>query len=56
MFGGRKTIEGHAVLRFVGLSVAFACIYIGVIWVAFDSRKRGWQDRIGGSVVIRNIG
>jgi hypothetical protein len=36
--------------------VAFACIYIGVIWVAFDPRKRGWHDKIGGTVVVRNVG
>jgi uncharacterized RDD family membrane protein YckC len=46
----------RAGLRFVGLLVAFACIYIGIIWVAFDSRKRGWHDKIGGSVIVRNVG
>jgi uncharacterized RDD family membrane protein YckC len=53
---GSKISWGNAVLRFVGLLVAFACIWIGVIRVAFDSRKRGWHDRIGGTVVVRNIG
>jgi uncharacterized RDD family membrane protein YckC len=53
--GGRIT-WGKAVLRFIGLLVAFACIYIGVIWVAFEPRKRGWHDMIGGTVVIQKIG
>jgi uncharacterized RDD family membrane protein YckC len=53
---GGKISWGNAVLRFVGLFVAFACIYIGVIWVAFDSRKRGWHDKIGGTVVVRSVG
>jgi uncharacterized RDD family membrane protein YckC len=53
---GGKITWGHATLRFVGLCVAFACVYIGVIWVAFDARKRGWQDVIGGTAVIRDIG
>jgi len=53
---GGKISWGNAVLRFVGLFVAFACLYIGVIWVAFDSRKQGWHDRIGGTVVIRKVG
>jgi uncharacterized RDD family membrane protein YckC len=52
---GSKISWGNAVLRFVGLSVAFACIYVGVISVAFDSRKRGWHDKIGGTVVVRNV-
>src|SRR5664280_146841 len=53
---GGKISWGNAVLRFVGLFVAFACIYIGVIRVAFDSRKRGWHDMIGGTVVVRKVG
>src|ERR1035437_1140997 len=53
---GGKISWGKAVLRFVGLFVAFACIWIGVIWVAFESRKRGWHDKIGGTVVVRNVG
>jgi len=24
-----------------------------VIWVAFDSRKQGWADKIAGTVVLR---
>jgi len=30
---------GNAVMRYIGLIVAFICIFIGVIWVAFDARK-----------------
>jgi uncharacterized RDD family membrane protein YckC len=44
---------GRSLLRYLGLIVAFAAILIGVIWVAFDSRKQGWQDKIGGTVVVR---
>jgi uncharacterized RDD family membrane protein YckC len=53
---GSKISWGNALLRFVGLFVSFACIFIGVIRVAFDSRKRGWHDRIGGTVVVRSVG
>ncbi|MFI5259143.1 MAG: RDD family protein [Candidatus Limnocylindrales bacterium] len=45
----------HAVLRFVGLLVAFGCLWIGVIWVAFDGRKRGWQDMIASTVVVQYV-
>ena len=27
---------------------------IGVIWIAFDKRKRGWHDMIAGTVVVRD--
>jgi uncharacterized RDD family membrane protein YckC len=53
---GGKISWVNAVMRFVGLFVAFVCFYIGVIWVAFDSRKRGWHDKIGGTTVVRNVG
>jgi len=52
---GGKLTWGNAILRFIGLIVSFAVIFIGVIWVAFDSRKRGWHDMIGGTVVVRKI-
>ena len=50
---GGKLGWDNAILRFIGLIVSFLAIFIGVIWVAFDSRKRGWHDMIGGTVVIR---
>jgi uncharacterized RDD family membrane protein YckC len=50
---GGKITWGNAVMRYIGLIVAFICIFIGVIWVAFDARKRGWHDMIGGTVVIK---
>jgi uncharacterized RDD family membrane protein YckC len=50
---GGKLTWGNVILRFIGMLIAFICIFIGVIWVAFDSRKRGWHDMIGGTVVIR---
>ena len=26
---------------------------LGIIWVALDSKKRGWHDLIAGTVVVR---
>ena len=43
---------GRAFLRYVGFVVASGCCLIGLIWAAFDSRKQGWHDKIGGTVVI----
>ena len=44
---------GKAVLRALGLYISFLVCFIGVIWVAFDARKQGWMDKIGGTVVVR---
>jgi len=43
-----------AIIRWIGLWIALVVIYIGVIWVAFEPRKRGWADMIAGTVVIHS--
>jgi uncharacterized RDD family membrane protein YckC len=43
---------GKAVLRYIGWIVASFCCAIGLIWAAFDGRKQGWHDKIGGTVVV----
>lgn len=49
--GGPITI-GSAILRLIGLWIGLAAFYIGVIWIFVDKRRRGWQDLIGGTVVV----
>ena len=44
---------GKALLRYIGLLISFLVCFVGVIWVAFDSRKQGWADKIAGTVVLR---
>ena len=51
--GGGKLSLVLAVRRFVGLFLALACVFVGVAWVAFDKRKRGWADLLGRSLVVR---
>jgi uncharacterized RDD family membrane protein YckC len=42
-----------AFIRYVGLILSFICLFIGVIWVAFDANKQGWHDKIAGTYVVR---
>jgi uncharacterized RDD family membrane protein YckC len=42
-----------AFIRWIGLWVSFAFCFAGVIWVAFDARHQGWQDKIARTLVIR---
>jgi uncharacterized RDD family membrane protein YckC len=42
-----------SLLRYAGLIISMAAIFIGVIWAAFDSRKQGWHDKIAGTLVLR---
>jgi len=50
--GSALTIT-QALIRYVGLFISFICLFIGVIWVAFDADKQGWHDKIAGTYVIR---
>ncbi|HUO40121.1 MAG TPA: RDD family protein, partial [Mycobacterium sp.] len=50
---GMPITWSNAILRYIGLIISVLVIFIGVIWVAFDARKRGWHDMIGGTVVVR---
>ena len=43
----------QALIRYIGLFVSFVCLFIGVIWVAFDADKQGWHDKIAGTYVIK---
>jgi len=44
---------GMAFLRWTGYIVSTLFFYLGFIWIAFDSRKQGWHDKIAGTVVVR---
>jgi uncharacterized RDD family membrane protein YckC len=44
---------GRSFLRYIGYFVSGLALGIGFLWVAFDSRKQGWHDKIAGTVVIR---
>ena len=43
----------QAFIRYIGLIVSIACLFIGVIWAAFDANRQGWHDKIAGTYVIR---
>src|SRR4029079_4318355 len=42
-----------AFIRYIGLVVSIACLFIGVIWAAFDGNKQGWHDKIAGTYVVK---
>ena len=50
---GSKPSLGRSFLRYVGYWLSWIALFIGFIWVAFDSRKQGWHDKIAGTVVVR---
>jgi uncharacterized RDD family membrane protein YckC len=50
---GGKLTWSNGIMRLIGWVVSGVVLDIGFIWAAFDARKRGWHDMIGGTVVIR---
>ena len=50
---GQPISLGKALLRWVGIFISSIACFIGLIWVAFDSRKQGWADKIAGTLVLR---
>jgi uncharacterized RDD family membrane protein YckC len=46
----------RSILRYVGYFISAFVLFIGFIWIAFDSRKQGWHDKIAGTVVVRRTG
>jgi uncharacterized RDD family membrane protein YckC len=53
---GRPPGLARSLLRYVGYWLSWVALFIGFIWVAFDSRKQGWHDKIAGTVVVRRTG
>jgi uncharacterized RDD family membrane protein YckC len=43
---------GRAFVRFVGRYVSAAVIYIGYLWMLWDSEKQCWHDKLASDVVV----
>lgn len=52
-FTGESTGWGDAVMRFLGFIISVLFVFIGHLWIAFDSRRQGWHDKIAETYVIR---
>ncbi len=50
--GGAPSLRQH-VIRYLGYFVSIFPACLGLIWVAFDSKKQGWHDKLAGTVVVR---
>ena len=64
MFTGTRILESRsleppsaqrALLRSAGYFVAAAPALIGLLWAAFDRKRRGWQDIIAGTFVASDF-
>ena len=51
---GNTLSIGQSLGRYLGYYISTIPLLIGLIWVAFDSKKQGWHDKLAGTVVIRS--
>ncbi len=42
-----------ALLRYLGYIVSGSVLFIGFIWIAFDSRKQGFHDKMADTYVVK---
>lgn len=45
----------QSLLRTAGYFVAVAPAMVGIFWAAFNRQRRGWQDFLSGTVVVRDF-
>jgi uncharacterized RDD family membrane protein YckC len=50
---GDRPSAGRCVARCVGYLASVVTLFLGFLWIGFDSEKRGLQDWIAGTYVIR---
>lgn len=51
--GGRPS-NAQFIGRYFAYIISAVPLGLGLIWVAFDSRKQGWHDKLAGTVVVRS--
>jgi uncharacterized RDD family membrane protein YckC len=50
---GMPLTFGQALGRYLAYFVSAIPLCLGMLWVAFDSKKQGWHDKLAGTVVVR---
>jgi len=51
---GNAPSMGQYVGRYFAYWLSAIPLGLGFLWVAFDSRKQGWHDKLAGTVVVRS--
>ncbi len=49
--GGVPT-KGQLIGRYFAYTLSFLPLGLGFLWIAFDSKKQGWHDKLAGTAVI----
>jgi uncharacterized RDD family membrane protein YckC len=50
---GRPIDWPTAIVRALGCFLSLAIVGLGFLWIAIDSERQSWHDKIAGTVVVR---
>jgi uncharacterized RDD family membrane protein YckC len=50
---GRPIDWPTAIVRALGCFLSLAVVGLGFLWIAIDSERQSWHDKIAGTVVVR---
>jgi uncharacterized RDD family membrane protein YckC len=50
---GNAMSAGQSFGRYMAYFVSMLPLGLGILWIAFDSKKQGWHDKLAGTVVVR---
>ncbi|APV43518.1 putative membrane protein YckC, RDD family [Dehalogenimonas formicexedens] len=50
---GSQVDIGRAVIRYLGYLISFIPLFLGFIWIALDSHKQGWHDKLAETYVVK---
>ena len=50
---GRPIDWSTAIVRALSCFLSLAVVGLGFIWIAIDSDRQGWHDKIAGTIVVR---
>jgi uncharacterized RDD family membrane protein YckC len=50
---GAKPSTKQFLIRYLCYGLSTLPLFLGFIWIVFDSRKQGWHDKLAGTVVVR---
>jgi uncharacterized RDD family membrane protein YckC len=51
---GSAPATGKLVIRYFGNIISLIPLGLGYCWIAFDSKRQAWHDKLAGTVVVRN--
>jgi len=50
---GAKPSTKQFLIRYLGYLLSTLPLFLGFLWVVFDSRKQSWHDKLAGTVVVQ---